>query len=448
MSEAAISVGMTDEFAQRGRWRAFGDSFAEESYQIWHRERVLPVARIASAASALAWIFVPLLFRLSFGAAPRELFIGAWAVAVPCLLGLSLAPASLTRRWISELSMVVITVVGLDFVWVMSVLYGPASGTVTCGVFATIFYPLIIRLSTARTVLVTAALTAVPVALMANGIRHGQVSLADSWPYIVVLLVNAPIVVVSAALIESGVRAQFKAEKTVIRQRSQLEASQRLLRRYVPQQVADAVLSNRSDAIGRHERRKLTVFFSDLVGFTDLSDEMEPEDLATVLHDYFTEMSAIAQRHGGTVDDLIGDAVLVLFGAPDFTDDRDQALRAVRMALEMQQAMGPLNQRWASAGIPEALAVRMGINTGVATVGNFGSAERTKYTALGKQVNIAARIQSKCEPGRVLLGHATWLLVRDEIVCIPKGEYELKGLRKAMPTYEASGLGLPLRSKS
>jgi class 3 adenylate cyclase len=344
--------------------------------------------------------------------------------------------------------MVVITVVGLDFVWVMSVLYGPASGTVTCGVFATIFYPLIIRLSTARTVLVTAALTAVPVALMANGIRHGQVSLADSWPYIVVLLVNAPIVVVSAALIESGVRAQFKAEKTVIRQRSQLEASQRLLRRYVPQQVADAVLSNRSDAIGRHERRKLTVFFSDLVGFTDLSDEMEPEDLATVLHDYFTEMSAIAQRHGGTVDDLIGDAVLVLFGAPDFTDDRDQALRAVRMALEMQQAMGPLNQRWASAGIPEALAVRMGINTGVATVGNFGSAERTKYTALGKQVNIAARIQSKCEPGRVLLGHATWLLVRDEIVCIPKGEYELKGLRKAMPTYEASGLGLPLRSKS
>ena len=215
-----------------------------------------------------------------------------------------------------------------------------------------------------------------------------------------------------------------------------LERAHGLIRRYVPEQVADAVLSDAPEAIDRHERRKLTIFFSDLVGFTDLSDEMEPEDLATVLHHYFTEMSAIARKHAGTVDDLIGDAVLVLFGAPDFTDDRDQALRAVRMAVEMQDAMGALNERWASAGIPETLQVRMGINTGVATVGNFGSAERTKYTALGKQVNIAARIQSQCEPGRVLIGHTTWLLVRDEIQCTPKGELELKGLRRPLPAYE------------
>ena len=80
----------------------------------------------------------------------------------------------------------------------------------------------------------------------------------------------------------------------------------------------------------------------------------------------------------------------------------------------------------------------MGVNTGVATVGNFGSAERTKYAALGKQVNIAARIQSQCEPGKVLLGHATWLLVRDEIPCISKGELELKGLHKPMPAYEVT----------
>ena len=217
---------------------------------------------------------------------------------------------------------------------------------------------------------------------------------------------------------------------------SRLERALGLIRRYVPEQVADAVLSDTPEAIERHERRKLTIFFSDLVGFTDLSDELEPEDLATVLHDYFTEMSAIARNHGGTVDDLIGDAILVVFGAPEFTDDYDHALRAVRMAVEMQAAMGPLNRRWASAGIPETLTVRMGVNTGVATVGNFGSAERTKYTALGKQVNIAARIQSKCEPGKVLLGHATWLLVRDEISCTPKGELELKGLHKPMPAYE------------
>jgi class 3 adenylate cyclase len=219
-------------------------------------------------------------------------------------------------------------------------------------------------------------------------------------------------------------------------QHGRLKAAHRLIRRYVPEQVAETVLSTTPETLERHERRKLTIFFSDLVGFTDLSDEMEPEDLATVLHDYFTAMSAIARKHAGTVDDLVGDAVLVLFGAPDFTDDHDQALRAVRMAVEMQAAMGPLNQRWEAAGIPEALTVRMGINTGVATVGNFGSADRTKYTALGKQVNVAARIQSYCEPGKVLLGHTTWLLVRDEIACVPKGELELKGLRKPMPAYE------------
>jgi class 3 adenylate cyclase len=106
------------------------------------------------------------------------------------------------------------------------------------------------------------------------------------------------------------------------------------------------------------------------------------------------------------------------------------------MATEMQEAMGPLNQRWASAGIPETLAVRVGVNTGVATVGNFGSAERTKYTALGKQVNVAARIQAQCEPGKVLISHTTWLLVRDEIDCTPKGELPLKGLHKPMPAYE------------
>ena len=217
---------------------------------------------------------------------------------------------------------------------------------------------------------------------------------------------------------------------------ARLERAHGLIRRYVPEQVAEAVMSDTPEAIARHERRKLTIFFSDLVGFTDLSDEMEPEDLALVLHDYFTEMSAIAKKHGGTVDDLIGDAILVLFGAPDFTEDKDQALRAVRMAVEMQEAMEPLNERWASAGIPETLTVRMGINTGVATVGNFGSAERTKYTALGKQVNIAARIQSQCEPGKVLLSHPTWLLIRDQITCNPKGELVLKGLRRPMPAHE------------
>lgn len=249
-----------------------------------------------------------------------------------------------------------------------------------------------------------------------------------SW-FVVVPLTLFPLALLVWAMV-------FVAVAAANLQSRRLSVAHTLLRRYVPEQVAEAVLSDTPEAIERHERRKLTVFFSDLVGFTDLSEELEPEDLAMVLHDYFTEMSAIARRHGGTVDDLVGDAILVLFGAPDSTDDHDQALRAVRMAVEMQEAMGPLNERWERAGIPETLRVRMGVNTGVASVGNFGSAERTKYTALGKQVNVAARIQSQCEPGKVLLSHPTWLLVRDQITCTPKGELVLKGLRKPMAAYE------------
>jgi class 3 adenylate cyclase len=315
-------------------------------------------------------------------------------------------------------------------------MYGQVSGAIVCGVLSSIFFPLILRIPTGSTAVAVATLTAVPIGMFFNGTRQGDIATYDSWLYLAMMLTNGPLVVVVAAFIEGGMRQKFVAERTIARQQGQLQASQRLLRRYVPEQVADAVMSSTPEAVDRHERRKLTIFFSDLVGFTDLSEEMEPEDLANVLHDYFTEMNAIARKHGGTVDDLIGDAVLVLFGAPDFTDDRDQALRAVRMAAEMQEAMTALNERWASGGIPETLVVRMGINTGLATVGNFGSAERTKYTALGKQVNVAARIQSQCEPGKVLIGHTTWLLVRDEISCTPKGELQLKGLRKPMAAYE------------
>lgn len=256
-----------------------------------------------------------------------------------------------------------------------------------------------------------------------------------SWFFSVgLILIGGTVLVYTLGLV--AIAAADLQSRRLVETHARLERAHGLIRRYVPEQVAQAVLSDTPEAIDSHERRKLTVFFSDLVGFTDLSDELEPEDLAMVLHDYFTEMLAIARRHGGTVDDLVGDAILVLFGAPEFTDDHDQALRAVRMAVEMQQVMEPLNQRWESSGIPERLAVRMGVNTGVATVGNFGAEDRTKYTALGRQVNIAARIQAQCEPGRVLLSHPTWLLVRDEVTCTPKGELSLKGLHKPMPAYE------------
>jgi class 3 adenylate cyclase len=436
MDDTAVQSSVPDEYAQRAPWRAFHESAVEAAYRAWHRERIVSIARIVTGGAFALFLLLPATYLLTVGDPPRALLLGSYAVACPTGLLVTLSTFSRLRQWLNELFIAGNIVVGLATVWMASSIVTPSSGAVACGALTSIFYPLAVRVRTGLATGSATVLTAIPVAFVVNDLRFGDIDTPTAWLYIAALVTAPPLVVTIAALSEASMRNEFVTERTVARQKSQLQTSQLLLRRYVPEQVADAVVSNRSEAIERHERRKLTIFFSDLVGFTDLSDEMEPEDLATVLHDYFTEMSAIARRHGGTVDDLIGDAVLVLFGAPDFTDDRDQALRAVRMAVEMQAAMGALNQRWESAGIPEALSVRMGINTGLATVGNFGSAERTKYTALGKQVNVAARIQSQCEPGEVLISHPTWLLVREEITCMPKGELVLKGLRKPMPAYE------------
>ena len=429
MADAAVSKAVPKGFAQRGRWRAFRDPSVEASYRAWHRDEILPVARVVGVVSIVVWLTVPVWFAIVVGSRPFALVVGSWGISVPVLVVVLLASYTPLARWANEAIAIAVLIIGLSFIWIMSSLYGTVYGSVSLAALLMVFIALAVRLRTGATAFLAIVLFGVPVALLIIGTLDEQIRLEDSWPYVLVLLTVLPLVVLASAQTETGMRQQFVTD-------TQLQASQRLLRRYVPEQVADAVMSNAHEAIERHERRKLTIFFSDLVGFTDLSEELEPEDLATVLHDYFTEMSAIARRHGGTVDDLVGDAILVFFGAPESTTDHDQALRAVRMAVEMQEAMGPLNQRWASAGIPETLTVRMGVNTGVATVGNFGSAERTKYTALGKQVNIAARIQSQCEPGKVLLGHATWLLVRDEISCTPKGQLELKGLHKPMPAYE------------
>jgi class 3 adenylate cyclase len=220
-----------------------------------------------------------------------------------------------------------------------------------------------------------------------------------------------------------------------------MERSNHLIRRYVPSQLAEMIVEGEHSEEFKPERVRLTVFFSDLVGFTETAEQLDPEELSRVLNEYFSEMTRIAHRHGGTVDELSGDAILIFFGAPKATSDADHARRAVRMALEMQEVIPRLNAAWRRDGIDHPLSVRMGINTGVVTIGSFGSHERMKYAVLGKHVNVAARLQSHCEPGKVLLSQATWLLVREEIPCLCRGETSLKGIQKPVAVYEVQAAG-------
>jgi class 3 adenylate cyclase len=216
----------------------------------------------------------------------------------------------------------------------------------------------------------------------------------------------------------------------------QLARANEVIGRYVASQLAEQIRTGNYGSLDQHARRKLTLFFSDIQGFTAIADVVEPEDLSALLNEYLSEMTEIGERFGATIDKFVGDAIMIFFGAPVATSDRDHALRAVRMALEMQVHMVALRSRWEGRGIEQPFHIRIGINTGQASIGNFGSRSRMDYTAIGRQVNLAARLQSQCTPDRVLLSHSTWLLVRDDVACLPRGEIVVKGFRDPVMVYE------------
>lgn len=229
-----------------------------------------------------------------------------------------------------------------------------------------------------------------------------------------------------------------RREQELVLSRQRLERAADLIRRYVASQVADRILHGEADTPGTQQRRKLTVCFSDLKGFAEAADMMASEDLSYILNEYLSEMAAIAVAHGGTIDKFIGDAVMVFFGAPGSMADREQALAAVRMAMAMHRRMEYLRQKWFDEGIQFPFDLRVGINTGIASVGSFGSRDRLDYTAIGKQVNLAARLEEVCEPGRILVSHPTWALVKGEYTCTPRGELHVPGIHHPVKVYEVS----------
>ena len=211
------------------------------------------------------------------------------------------------------------------------------------------------------------------------------------------------------------------------------------LARYLPRQVYQSIFEGRQDARIGCSRKKLTVFFSDIVGFVNETEGMEPEDFTFILNGYLNRMAQVVSKHGGTLDKFIGDAVLVFFGDPETNGVAEDAAACVWMALEMKEAIVELNREWLAKGIRQGFEVRMGISTGFSTVGNFGSDERMDYTIIGKQVNLANRLQAAAQPGEILIGQETWLLVRDVFRCVAKKPVQAKGFERPIQTYAVMG---------
>jgi adenylate cyclase len=221
------------------------------------------------------------------------------------------------------------------------------------------------------------------------------------------------------------------------------------LAKYLSPQIYKSIFSGQKDVAITTERKKLTIFFSDIENFTGTTERLQPEDLTALLNEYLTEMSRIALAHGATVDKFIGDAILGFFGDPETKGVQEDARACVRMAVAMQQRLAQLNTEWRQRGIEQPFRARVGINTGYCNVGNFGSDDRMDYTIIGAEANLAARLQSIAQPNGIVLSYETYALVRDLVRAHPLPPIRMKGISREVVPYAVEGLlgELPQRAQ-
>lgn len=234
---------------------------------------------------------------------------------------------------------------------------------------------------------------------------------------------------------------QLNAAAEVIAQKNrELESLSTKLSKYLSPQIYNSIFTGAQGVEITSNRKKLTIFFSDVVNFTETTEKLESEDLTNLLNRYLTEMSDIALQHGATIDKYIGDAIMVFFGDPESRGLKEDARACVQMAIAMLRRMHELRSEWQELGAEKPFRVRMGINTGYCTVGNFGSQDRMDYTIIGNAVNLTARLQSHSDIDGILLGHETYSLVKDEVSAEEQTPIKVKGFAEPVRCYKVLGL--------
>jgi len=201
-----------------------------------------------------------------------------------------------------------------------------------------------------------------------------------------------------------------------------------VLQRYLPPALVDRAASGELQLDAPPERRVVTVMFTDIVGFTALSERLSPEALGALLNSILGEVATVAKEHGATVDKFIGDCVMVVFGAPEKCPPEEQAQRCVKLGLAIHERVNQLGSEY-------QLQARTGLNTGEAVVGNFGSAARSDYTVLGPAVNVAARLETASQPNRILIGPEPARLLDNSVALEPAGKLELKGVSEPVEAW-------------
>ena len=251
-------------------------------------------------------------------------------------------------------------------------------------------------------------------------------------------------VLVSERKIDEGGTVAVYSDVTELKQRENqlaeksmaLEQLSNQLAKYLSPQVYESIFTGKQEVKIASRRKELTVFFSDIAGFTETTDRLESEDLTRLLNHYLTEMSQIALSYGATIDKYVGDAIVIFFGDPETRGVKEDAFACVKMAIAMRKRMLELQEVWRASGIEKPLQCRIGINTGYCTVGNFGSEDRMDYTIIGGGVNLASRLEAAATPGEILISFETYANVRDRIHCEERGHISVKGIAYPVATYQ------------
>ena len=231
------------------------------------------------------------------------------------------------------------------------------------------------------------------------------------------------------------------AEAELFAAHETLETVSEQLAKYISPQLYQSIFSGEQEVKIESKRKKLTVFFSDIANFTEITDQLESEELTALLNRYLTEMSKIAQEHGAYFDKFIGDAMMFYFGDPETKGVKEDATACLRMAIAMQRRLAELQVQWREEGlIDRPFETRMGINTGYCTVGNFGSEDRMDYTIIGGEVNLAARMEANADAGGILMAAETYSLVKDWLLATEREAIIMKGFPKPIKTFSVEGI--------
>jgi PAS domain S-box-containing protein len=247
--------------------------------------------------------------------------------------------------------------------------------------------------------------------------------------------------------LQSKTEELTKLNEEVSTKNEQLQALSNKLAKYLSRQVYTSIFEGKRDVKIESYRKKLTIFFSDIQGFTELTEKVESEVLTSVLNKYLNEMSKIALDHGGTIDKYIGDAIMIFFGDPETLGEKQDEMACIKMAIAMKEKLVELRREWEILGISTPLRVRMGINTGYCTVGNFGSKDRLDYTIVSGPVNVAARLESAAPIDDILISSDTYALVKEETVCENFGEIQAKRIAYPIQTYLVKNLASNLKKE-